>query len=674
MKEYLKKIVALLLMATMISTLASCNPSNNNGNGQGSGDNITDNTENENIQPPEPEKSVTSVVIKYNNIAENDGYISTDLSAGSIDITATVRVKNKCEYTLAYSSSNPDVAEVDASGKVTLKSAGETVITASAGDKSHSVVLFVSNGTAGVYSVAVEGGVADVVNASEGAQVTLTVNADKRQLFKGWKFYDATTGEAIDDIWVNGNVFRMPAQNLVVKAEFDVKTYALRVVDATVIDVSNEDTAVTAGPTIDGITTYYVPADANIVLMRNDEGAGETFVGWDYSNQGNRRLGADEKQFSITMPEADLSVFAVFSETKNLTFSSFKLNGTSNLITTAIKDGVVGEGETADADLNRMNGYRLSFSASSSGNTGYNENVSGVNRFTTLGDGSQTIKIIYKNNSDYAVTLEFFASQYTTIATTGAVEIPAHSVVETFMVANYGFHNPSFGFALRNAVGGSSTEVVDIDMVWELADTYPYGDTSFDVVGAEYVKLYSAPSAADYPANSGIRNNVYYTGPEAGEFGGANVTTGSIGGRKNVNNENGITYVHTRDNYTSDKEGTRYIYAKLDNLPEYNPDDSTVTVYFRFINTNESSYTLSFGLGKSTDVNNDESRVSYDLVVEPNSIKLFGITIDRDQADDIYFSIQILDKKGTNEYNFSVQMMYNNRMGVKPEDIVGAEQ
>ena len=33
------------------------------------------------------------------------------------------------------------------------------------------------------------------------------------------------------------------------------------------------------------------------------------------------------------------------------------------------------------------------------------------------------------------------------------------------------------------------------------------------------------------------------------------------------------------------------------------------------------------------------------------------------------FSIQILDKEGKNEYNFSVQMMYNNRIGAKPEDI-----
>jgi hypothetical protein len=131
-----------------------------------------------------------------------------------------------------------------------------------------------------------------------------------------------------------------------------------------------------------------------------------------------------------------------------------------------------------------------------------------------------------------------------------------------------------------------------------------------------------------------------------------------------------MTCVNTRAQYTDFKKGTPYIYAKLANLPEYDPEDPTVTVYFRFINTNEYSYTLSFGLGKSTDVNNDASRVSYELEVEPNSTKIFGITIDRESADeDIYFSIQILSANSNTEYNFCVQMMYNNRIGAKPEDI-----
>ena len=131
-----------------------------------------------------------------------------------------------------------------------------------------------------------------------------------------------------------------------------------------------------------------------------------------------------------------------------------------------------------------------------------------------------------------------------------------------------------------------------------------------------------------------------------------------------------MTCVNTRDEYTTTKGGTRYIYAKIANLPEFDPEDPTVTVYFRFINTNEYSYKLSFGLGKSTDVNNDASRVSYEVDVEPNSTSIFGITIDRESADeDIYFSIQMLDETAKNEYNFCVQMMYNNRIGAKPEDI-----
>jgi hypothetical protein len=385
-----------------------------------------------------------------------------------------------------------------------------------------------------------------------------------------------------------------------------------------------------------------------------------------------------DDEFTVVMPEADTTVFAVYSSIKSLTYSSFGMAGAKDLNKTEIKDGALSvtpvEGEeapAADEELQGMSGYRFSFSAASTGSTGsWKENVTGVNRFTTLGDGSQTIKIIYKNHSNYDVVLEFYASQYMTIATTGEVTVPANSVAEAVLVADYGFHNPAFGFTLRNAVGGQNGETVDIDMVWTLANTYPYGDESFDVVDAQYVELYSDPSAADYPVNSGIRNNVYRTGPIAGEFGGASVTAGSIGGRKNVNNARGMTCVNTRAQYTDFKKGTPYIYAKLANLPEYDPEDPTVTVYFRFINTNEYSYTLSFGLGKSTDVNNDASRVSYELEVEPNSTKIFGITLNRNSADeDIYFSIQILSANSNTEYNFCVQMMYNNRIGAKPEDI-----
>ena len=678
MKENLKKVVASFILLAMMASLAACTPKGDSNTGDSDNPGTTENdnqggvTE-EKVEAPDPIKEVTSVTIKYNNIAENDGYINVDLSAGSIDLTATVRVKNKCEYTLEFTSSNPDVAEITNEGKVTIKAAGETVITAKAGDKSHSIVLLVSGSKVGVYAISVQGGSADVESAAPGELINLSVDAGKRELFKGWKFFNAETGEPVEDIWVNGNQVKMPECNLIIKADFDVKTYALRVVNASIKNITNEDTEVTFGPTIDGVTTYYVPAGAVITLTRVEEADGETFVGWDHMSQGNRRAGAGEREYRFTMPEEDLSVFAVFGQTKILTFNGMKLAGSSGLATTAIVNGVVGESESADADLDGMTGYRLSFEASSSGNSTMTENLSGVNRFTTLGDGSQTIKILYKNNSNYDVILEFYASQYSTISSTGEVIVPANSIVETFLVANYGFHNPSFGFALRNPVGGSSEDMVDIDMVWELADTYPYGDTSFDVFGAEYVELYSAPGAADYPANSGIRNNVYYTGPIAGEYGGANVTKGSIGGRKNVNNENGITYVNTRDDYTDSTGGTRYIYAKLSNLPEYDPESPTVTVYFRFINTNSYSYTLVFGLGTSTDVNNDETRVSYELHVEPNGTKLFGITIDREQADDIYFSIQMPDQKAKNEYNFSVQMMYNNRIGVKPEDVVSAQ-
>ena len=649
MKKLFTKLIAIALSATMVFGFASCETP---------------------VEPPEVQKEVVSVSIKYNNAVESDGYINVDLSAASIDLTAAVRVLNGCQYTLSYTSSDPTVATINNDGKVTLLSGGETVITAKAGDKSHSVVLIVADNTAAsAYKITVEGGSAAVDKASAGEQVSLTVNANKSQLFKGWKFLDPVTEEPIANVWTNGNDFRMPSQDVLVKAEFDVRTYALKVANASIKNVVNEDTDVTIGGTVNGVTTYYVPADAEVTLARNEGAEDETFVGWDYVNQGNRKAGADESEYSFTMPDEDLTVFAVYSAKKELTFTDFNMGGTSSGSKVEIANGAVGEESDADADLQGMSGYSFSFKGSSAGNEKFTENVYGVNRFTTLGDGSQTIKILYKNHSNYDLTVEFYASQYKTVASTGVVTIPANSVTEAVLVADYGFHNPSFGCMLRNPVGGTSSETVQLDMVWELANTYPYGDKSFDVFEAEYVELYSDPSAADYPANSGIRNNVYRTGPIAGEYGGANVTSGSIGGRKNVNNAKGMTYLNTRDDYTDATGGTRYMYAQISNLPAYDANSPTTTVYFRFINTNTYSYTLSFGLGNSTDVNNDTSRVSYELEVEPYGTKLFGLTIARSEADNIYFSIQILSSKAKNEYNFAVQMMYNNKMGVKPEDV-----
>ncbi len=669
MKNTLHKLIALLLLTTMVLGLVSCVK--------------PEDVEYEGNDPtlvePDPIKEVTSVAIKYNNKTESDGYISVDLSAASIELTATVRVKNKCEYTLTFESSNEGVAEITNDGKVTLKSAGETVITAKAGGKSHSVVLAVSDGARGVYAISVTGGSANLAQASAGDTVSLTPDPAKNEKFVRWEFVNPNTNEIVNDLWVNGNDFRMPNHNLAISAVYEERTFALKAVDATVKSFSGNSTDIKIGSTVDGVTTYYVPAGTSLTFEKRTEADGEIFVGWDSVSQGNRKADALDDEFTIEMPEEDTTVFAVYSEEKTLTFDSFgTISGASSVKVNNIKDGAldiaVAEGEeapTADEDLQGLSGRHFSFSAASVGSVdSWSEKVTGVNRFTTLGDGSQTIKIIYKNHSNYDVVVEFFASQYKTIATTGAVTVPANSVTEAVLVADYGFHNPSFGFALRNAVGGQSSESVELDMVWTLANTYPYGDASFDVVDAQYVELYSDPAASDYPANSGIRNNVYRTGPIAGEFGGASVTAGSIGGRKNVNNERGMTCVNTRDDYTNTTGGTRYIYAKIANLPEFDPEDPTVTVYFRFINTNEYSYKLSFGLGKSTDVNNDQSRVSYEVDVEPNSTKIFGITIDRESADeDIYFSIQILGEKGKNEYNFCVQMMYNNRIGAKPEDI-----
>ena len=80
----------------------------------------------------------------------------------------------------------------------TTQSAGETVITASAGNKSHSVVIIVSDGTKGEYAITVNGGSANLNKAREGDTVSLTANPAKTEKFVRWEFVNPDTNEVIE--------------------------------------------------------------------------------------------------------------------------------------------------------------------------------------------------------------------------------------------------------------------------------------------------------------------------------------------------------------------------------------------------------------------------------------------------------------------------------------------
>lgn len=124
-------------------------------------------------QPPEETPKVHSVSISYNDEAVQ-GVLSVDVTRGEIQLGADVQKDDGAQGTLAFTSSVPEVATVDETGKVTLVSAGETVITADFGGVKSNMVLVVSSGTTGRYTVTVKDGAADITTASAGDIITLT--------------------------------------------------------------------------------------------------------------------------------------------------------------------------------------------------------------------------------------------------------------------------------------------------------------------------------------------------------------------------------------------------------------------------------------------------------------------------------------------------------------------
>ncbi len=98
------------------------------------------------VEPPVAVAKVQSVTLQYNQTNVN-GVLETDLSLGTMQLNAVVLKDEGATVTLFYDSSDKTVAEISQNGLVTLKSVGETVISVTAGDKKHEIVLIIQGET-----------------------------------------------------------------------------------------------------------------------------------------------------------------------------------------------------------------------------------------------------------------------------------------------------------------------------------------------------------------------------------------------------------------------------------------------------------------------------------------------------------------------------------------------
>ena len=603
--------------------------------------------DNNTVQPPEETYKVHSVSIKMNDENVN-GTITTDISIGELQLTATVKKDAKADGSVTFSSNNPSVATVDNSGKVTLVGKGEAVIQAKAGSKTHSIVVIVKDDYSEVktYTITVNGGVSSVTAAAAGEYVTLEAAIPDHMDFERWNY-------SVKGVLTNGNVFRMPAEDIVITAKYSEKLYTLNVVGAKAVYGDGElldgtyvgNSEYGTLPEYD-IYSYGVTYDTEVKVIALDGVDEKIFVGWDGGAANNRvgQMGISEHEFD--MPGQNYTIWAKYSKLQTTVFSAS--NPRSYWDTTkgskVISNGVP-SGESADPDLEGLSGYRLTFSGSDSPLTGYTtENIPG-SVLDTIVEGTNTMKVIFKNHGDYDVTLEVYASYYGNIATSGYVTIPAHSVVTKYFTGGLGIYKPYFGVALRENIQGVKG-TFNVDMVLGSAPMYPDGDPLLETTGKAQLLEFDASTDKKYNW--------------AREF--------------NYNSQNGVlTYAIYGAQFASNTPASRSV--QITNMPEYDPENPYTTIYARVINNATSGDYLSVFdvcVSQERDVRNVEVPCETVVHEQIGDVVVIKITVPRTENDGpFYLSVRKTTVEGTGTYyphNFSMVLAYNNVFGYEEED------
>ena len=598
------------------------------------------------LQPPVPIYSVHSVTIKMDGETV-EGTLTADVSLGSIQLSATVKKDAQADGAVTFTCDDPSVATIDATGKVTLVGEGEAVICARAGNKTHTIVLIVRDDFSPKesYTITVNGGTSSVTKAAPGEYVTLTAIIPDHKDFQRWNF-------SVRGVVTNGNIFQMPAEDIVVTADYTDKLYTLNVVGAAAVYGDGEQLeGEIIGNKKDGIApeydivSYGVKYGTEIKVDAFEDIDGMIFVGWDSGVVNNRVGDMGDPEYTFEMPGEAFTVWANYSplKTKVLTASSPRKYWDEGKGSKLITNGAPA-GEAVDPDLEGLSGYRLTFSAGETAMAEYQENIPG-SVLDTIDEGTNTLKAIFKNHGDYDVTLELYVTFYGNIATSGHVTIPAHSTVTKYFVGGLGIYNPYMGVALRENIAGGSGSF-NVDMVLGSAPMYPDGDPLLRTTGkAQLVQLDAATDKSYGWAREFHYNEKY------------GLATYSIYGAQ----------------FSGNVPAARSV--KITNMPEYDPENPYTTIYARVINNATSGDFLSvFDLCVGTDPDPRSGSNTYSATVvheEIGDVVVIAITVPRTENDgDFYFSVRKTTIEGTDTFyphNFSVVLAYNNVFGYEEE-------
>ena len=609
------------------------------------------------VEAPKSVDKVYSVNLQYDG-ANVDGQLGVDLSLATIRLTAKVLQDGSEEVT--YTSSDTSVATISANGIVKLVSPGETIITATVGERFHSIVLIVNadNSVSAPYTLTVSGGVAKnqngeiVTSAKEGDYITLVPAMPEHMNFIKWNYSE-------DGLWENGNVIKMPKGDLIVTAEYTEALYKLNVIGAVATKANltvNPGGTTLGGNSIENVKTVYeFPYGTEVTIRANDPGDKRLFVGWDQNFENNRVGSEGITEYTFIMEGEETTLTAVFSDishnilpganvdSKGETTSIYTGNGLSDVTAKKITAGVI-EGELyADPDLQSLYGYSFTIPCGMPGITSSPENINKSDLNTREDLEPKTVKIIFKNRGNYPVTVELGYSYFGNVGSTGVVTVPAGGIVTKVFNSNIALNDCSWSFAVREKVGGESGESVKLDVVAAAAQTYPNG----------------------YPLLKGTEDAQYMNFASALSFN----TGWDTKGNRGLFNDKGALLFVSRSSYH--KNDNASLYTKVTNLPAYDPENPTTTVYVQVLNlvnaVDDPKNHFSFMFSNSKDAFDENATVLASEVVNieaAGQIILLKLEIPRSENEgDIYLHYVKTVKESGQEYNVFAQFAYNNIFG-----------
>ena len=609
------------------------------------------------VNPPEAVYKVHSVAIKYKD-ATVEGTLTVDISEKEINVSANVQADSKADKTVTYTSSNTDVATIDQDGKITLVGEGETAIRAQAGNKTHTIILIVNDTFTEKesFTITVNGGYASmndeagqpvrVTKAAPGEWVNLNAIIPEHQDFQRWSF-------SVRGVATNGNLFKMPEEDVVITAEYAAKLYQLNLVGVGKVYANGEElVGEIVGNTKDGketeydIVSYGVPFNAELELTAMDAPAGKIFVGWDQGTINNRVGEMGVPTHSFDMPGENYTVWAHFSDITTTVLAT----NPSKYWDTSRGSKVISNGspadEAKDADLQGLSGYRLTMSYSESVEINYPENIAAECNLDTITEGTHTMKAIFKNRGNADITIELYATFYGNICSSGHVVVPANSTVVTYFTGGLGINKPWMGIALRAIDSKGNSGTFNVDVVLGAAPMYPEGDPLLKTTGK--AELVEVNMSTDSKTAYGWGNRPFL-----------------------YNTKNGVlTYAIYGAQFSGNVPAARSV--QITNMPDYDPENPYTTIYARVINNATSDQTgLSiFDVCVGTDKDPRGGSNTYHATVTHEKIgdvMLIKIVVPRTANDGpFYLSIRKTTVEGTGTYyphNFSMVVAYNNVFG-----------